>query len=120
VKKRRSGALRSSHGPMLALIALIVERVSNGDTVVLRFPHGRRERTRLIGLDAPESREGPKLTRDAERTGRDRATIQALGQDAAAFTRRLLPEGTSEVESEVEKRDRHGRLLTYLWLDGEV
>lgn len=34
-----------------------IEHVSDGDTVRLRFPSGRRERTRLIGLDPPEASE---------------------------------------------------------------
>jgi len=42
-----------------------VARVSGGDTVVLRFPDGRPERTRLIGIDAPEVHESAKLERDA-------------------------------------------------------
>jgi micrococcal nuclease len=63
--------------------------VSDGDTVRLRFLDGRRERTRLIGLDAPEEHPGEKLERDVVRTGRDRETILALGRQASAFTRRL-------------------------------
>jgi endonuclease YncB( thermonuclease family) len=45
-----------------------VERVSDGDTVRLRFPDGRRERTRLLGLDAPEAHGSETLERDMVRT----------------------------------------------------
>jgi micrococcal nuclease len=68
--------------------------VSDGDTVQLRFPDGCRERIRLIGLDAPEANENEKLERDVTRTGRDRQTIIALGRQASALARRLLPVGT--------------------------
>jgi endonuclease YncB( thermonuclease family) len=32
------------------LASATVERVSDGDTVILRFPDGRRQRTRLLGI----------------------------------------------------------------------
>jgi micrococcal nuclease len=98
------------------LASATVERVADGDTVRLRFPDGRRERTRLLGLDASETCEGEKLDRDVARTGRDRAVLLALGRRASAFARELLPQGaTVEVEQEPRARDRHGRLLAYLW-----
>jgi micrococcal nuclease len=98
------------------LASATVERVSDGDTVRLRFSDGRRERTRLLGLDAPEAHENEKLGRDVTRTGRDRQTIPALGRQASAFTRRLLPQGTTVVvEHDFQERDRRGRLLAYLW-----
>jgi micrococcal nuclease len=103
---------RGPHG----LPTATVEHVSDGDTVRLRFSSGRRERTRLIGLDAPEANENEKLARDVTRTGRDRATILALGRQASAFARRLLPVGTVvEVEEDLTPRDRRGRLLAYVW-----
>jgi micrococcal nuclease len=50
------------------------------------------------------------------RTGRDRQTILALGRQASAFARRLLPVGAAvEVEQNLRIRDRRGRLLAYLW-----
>ena len=88
----------------------------------LRFPDGHEERTRLIGIDTPETHPSPKLERDVQRSGQDRATIQALGREATAFTEKLLPRGTRvEVEPDVRSRDRNGRLLAYLWLaDGRM
>jgi endonuclease YncB( thermonuclease family) len=75
-----------------------VDRVSDGDTVWLRFPDGQRKRTRLVGIDAPEAHHN-------------------FGRQATDFTERLLPPDTPVgVEQDVEKRDRYGRLLAYLWL----
>lgn len=92
-----------------------IARVADGDTVLLRFPDGHQERARLIGIDTPEVNEGAGLERDVQRSGRDKATIQA-GRRASAFTKRLLPRGTRvEIEHDVQDRDRHGRLLAYLW-----
>jgi micrococcal nuclease len=51
----------------------------------------------------------------------DRATILALGREAAAFAKQLLEGRRVDVEQDVEKRDRYGRLLAYLWLaDGSM
>ena len=98
------------------LASATVERVSDGDTVRLRFADGRREGTRLLGLDAPEAYPGEKLERDVARTGQDRAVLLELGRHASAFARQLLPRGvTVEVEQDVRARDRQGRLLAYLW-----
>jgi micrococcal nuclease len=98
-----------------------VKHVSDGDTVILRFPDGRRERTRLIGLDGPEDDAGEKLERDVVRTGRDRETLLTLGRRASVFTRRLLPQETIvNVEPGRQPRDRHGRLLAYLWRENEL
>ena len=60
--------------------------------------------------------------RNVARTGRDRETILALGRQASAFARRLLPVGAAvEVEQDLQARDRRGRLLAYLWtLEGAI
>jgi endonuclease YncB( thermonuclease family) len=50
------------------LASATVKRISDDDTVRLRFPDGRRERTRLISLDAPEAHANEKLERDVGRT----------------------------------------------------
>lgn len=75
----------------------VVERVSDGDTVVL----GGLGRSRLIGIDTPEVH------------GRD----ECFGQRASAFVERLLPPGTRvRYRLGVEERDRFGRPLVYVWL----
>src|SRR5690606_14480509 len=56
-----------------------VTRVIDGDTYEL----STGERVRLIGIDTPEKHVSTKLDRDAERTGRDRAAIRALGELAS-------------------------------------
>lgn len=90
--------------------------------MVLGLRDGRHERTHLIRIDAPESRDNAKLARDAKRGGQDRAAIQALGRQATAFTEHLLPPDTPVgVEPDAQPRDRYDRLLAYLWLpDGSM
>jgi len=75
----------------------VVERVSDGDTIVL----GGLGRSRLIGIDTPEVH------------GRD----ECFGRRASEFLKRLLPPGTSvRYRLGVEERDRFGRPLVYVWL----
>ena len=79
----------------------IVERVVDGDTVVVSFD-GDVESVRLIGIDTPES-------------VKPNSPVECFGEEAAAFTVSLLPEDTPvRVERDVEARDDYGRLLGYV------
>ncbi len=79
----------------------VVERVVDGDTVVLRID-GRTESVRLIGIDTPE-------------TVKPDAPVECFGPEASAFTEGLLPAGTAvRLERDVEARDDYGRLLGYV------
>lgn len=83
-------------------LAATVVRVVDGDTVDLRFPSGV-ERTRLIGIDTPE-------------TVKPNTPVQCYGPEASAHTKSLLPDGTAvRVERDVEPRDKYGRLLLYVY-----
>jgi micrococcal nuclease len=79
-----------------------VERVVDGDTVVLDFGD-TTETVRLIGIDTPE-------------TVRPDSPVECFGPEATAFTSSLLPVGTSvRVERDLEARDDYGRLLGYVY-----
>jgi micrococcal nuclease len=93
-----------------------VVHVVDGDTVDVALPHGRT-RVRLIGIDAPEMHDSPKLDRDVARSGRSRAAIVALGREATAFTERRLLGRAVGLELDVAHHDKYGRLLAYVWLD---
>lgn len=92
---------------------ILVKRVIDGDT--LRLESG--ERVRLIGIDAPEMHESKKLYRDAQRTQQDVATIKKLGKRAYEFTKNLVEGKRVRLEFDVEKYDRYGRLLAYVYLE---
>jgi micrococcal nuclease len=95
-----------------------VRRVIDGDTIVVRLADRRLERVRLIGIDTPEVHASEKFTREMARTGRDATTLRGLGRRAAAFTAALLPPGGRvRLELDVERHDREGRLLGYVWRD---
>lgn len=87
---------------MSPLQRAVVERVVDGDTVVLRIG-GAREQVRLIGVDTPE-------------TVHPERPVECFGPEASAHTRALLAEGTIvSVRRDAEARDVYGRLLLYVW-----
>ena len=113
-----AAAFNSPPLPARLVRAPVVE-VPDGDTI--RLQRGaRRTLVRLIGVDCPELHESEKLDRDAARSRRSRAAIEAMGARAAAFTRDHLLGKTVDLELGVEQRDRYGRLLAYVWLPGGV
>lgn len=93
----------------------IVEKVIDGDTIVCSG-----KKVRLIGIDTPESTVNPHIKK--QRALGDVETILRLGQEAKKFTERLMPPGTKvKLEYDVEKFDRYGRTLAYVWLpDGRM
>jgi len=83
---------------------------------------GKKERIRLIGVDAPESQRNGKAKRDSERTGEDLNAMIEQGKEARAFAKKYLKQGTIvKLEQDVEKRDKYGRVLAYAYLpDGTM
>ena len=72
----------------------VISRVVDGDTVHCRSGL----KVRLIGIDAPEMRQGE------------------VGRAARAALLRLTPVGsTVQLEADVSPRDRYGRTLAYIW-----
>ena len=86
--------------------------VYDGDTVKL----DNGEHVRLIGIDAPESHDNEKLTRDVGHRHIDRGTQLAMGKKAARYAKEFLKSRQVRLEYDVEQRDRYGRLLAYIYL----
>jgi endonuclease YncB( thermonuclease family) len=78
-----------------------VVRVVDGDTVDVRLTSGKRERVRLIGIDATE--------RGACFSAQASARARAL-----ALSRKVVLRGDATQDT----RDRYGRLLAYVWVSG--
>ena len=80
-----------------------VTAVVDGDTIDVDWA-GRRERVRLLGVDAPE-------TVDPHRP------VGCYGPEASAFTHRRLQGRTVRLSFDRRHRDRYGRLLAYVEID---
>lgn len=78
-----------------------VKRVIDGDTIVL----ANNERVRYIGIDTPEIAHPKK-------------PVEWMGKEAAEFNRRLVEHKWVNLEFDVEIRDKYGRLLAYVYIDG--
>jgi len=90
-----------------------VIKVFGGDTVKL----ANGEKVRLIGIDTPEAYESDKLFRESRRSGMKVAEIMRQGQRASSFTRELLLGKRIRVEYDIEKKDKYGRTLAYIWFE---
>lgn len=96
-------------------------RVIDGDTiVVLCYIDGREqeERVRFIGIDCPEVRRGQRIERQASEFGSSVDELLELGYAATDYVRDRLKDGELRLELDVQSRDRYGRLLAYIWVDG--
>jgi micrococcal nuclease len=60
---------------------------------------------RVLGVDTPETHD-------------HRKPVQCFGPEAAAYTASRLTGKVVRLESDVETRDRYGRRLAYVYLDG--
>ncbi|WP_051353252.1 thermonuclease family protein [Thalassobacillus devorans] len=81
-----------------------VSHVVDGDTIEINYK-GTKEDVRLLLVDTPEVH-GVK---------------QKFGPEASAFAKELLKPGTKvKYETDGPKRDHYGRLLGYLWVNGEL
>jgi len=78
----------------------VVERVVDGDTFVTR----EGSRVRLIGVNTPE------ITGSAE----------FYGEEAAAYTKRMLTGKTVWMFKDVSETDRYGRLLRFVFIPGDA
>jgi micrococcal nuclease len=107
-----SPGLSTSSQPVQAG-AVKIRYAIDGDTIKL----SDGENVRLIGIDTPESRYNDKTMRDSRRSKKDINTILGMGKLASKFTRGLVEGKSVRLEFDVEKRDRYGRLLAYVYLE---
>lgn len=84
-----------------------VIRVVDGDTLIVDRD-GTEERIRLIGIDTPESVH-PDESRNVE-----------YGEIASEFTESKLEDQAVTLEYDVQERDQYGRILAYVYLNGEM
>lgn len=79
-----------------------VKRVVDGDTILL----ANNERVRYIGVDTPESVHPYKA-------------VEYMAKEASSFNKKLVSGKWVRLEFDVERRDKYGRLLAYVY-EGDV
>jgi len=77
--------------------------VVDGDTIIVIID-GKKEKVRLIGVDAPET-DGP-YTKE-----------EPYGREASAFTKKVTEGENVRLEYDWQKRDKYGRILAYVYLE---
>jgi micrococcal nuclease len=102
------GGWRLGQARRAATAEWTVVNVVDGDTIeVARGPHGRDNDTvRLLGIDTPETHHPTK-------------PVECFGPEAASFTEEHLAARSVQLEADIEQRDRYGRRLAYVVVDGE-
>lgn len=81
----------------------VVVRVADGDTLTVRFDSGEEETLRLLDIDTPE-------------TVHPSRPEECFGAQASDYTKALMRQ---RVRVEPMGRDRYGRLLAYVWVEGD-
>ena len=82
-----------------------VTAVFDGDTIQVAWG-SRRETVRLLGVDTPE-------------TVHPDRPVECFGPEASAYTTERLLGRTVSLTFDRERRDRYGRLLAYVAVEGE-
>lgn len=88
------------------LISAEVIRVVDGDTVKIKVD-GKEETVRLLLIDTPETVHPSK-------------PVQPFGPEASSFTKELLTGKEIQLEMDIGERDKYGRLLAYIYVDGQM
>lgn len=101
-----------------------VTRVIDGDTMEVQFPNGEVDTIRLLGVDTPEttlSRVTPDEFEGIPETAAGRDHLFNWGERASAFASDELDGEAIRIatDPEADRRGSYGRLLVYIYLDGE-
>jgi Micrococcal nuclease (thermonuclease) homologs len=105
-------------------VTVTVTRVIDGDTMAIEYPNGTEDTVRLLGVDTPEttlSRVSPDEFTGIPDTTAGHDHLFEWGEQATIFAEDEL-EGTQVqmvFDPDSDRRGYFGRLLVYLYVDGE-
>lgn len=99
-------AARASSTLPPGLTSAMVTRVVDGDTIEVEIG-GREFTLRYIGINTPE-------------TVDPRRPVECFGQESSDFNKQLVLGKSVGLEKDVSETDAFGRLLRYVWLNGEM
>ncbi|HDK37792.1 MAG TPA: thermonuclease family protein [Thiolapillus brandeum] len=85
-------------------------KVEDGDTLEVNMA-GKKERIQLLGMDAPEDTQNPKLKVDMARSGLTADKLLPLGHEATEYLQALVKPGDKLwLSGDLQQRDRYGRI----------
>jgi micrococcal nuclease len=100
-----------------------VVEVVDGDTLKVRFPDGRVENVRLLGVDTPEVHTGvsPEEFDGVPETEAGEAWLRDWGHRASEWMRQRVADAEVRIETdpEADRRGSYGRLLVHVYVDDE-
>ena len=85
-------------------VKVSIVRVIDGDTIMVCCIEGKDAKVRYIGVNTPETNHPSK-------------GVESYGQEAKEANRKLVEGKAVRLEFDVERQDRYGRLLGYVFLE---
>ena len=101
---RSNSATLLRPSPASSVESAEVSRIVDGDTIKVILG-SRSETIRYIGIDTPE-------------TKHPNTPIECFGPEASLFNQKLVSGKRVLLEKDTTNRDRDGRLLRYVWVEG--
>ena len=98
-----TATLEATLSPTSGRVQALVTRVIDGDTIEIEGGL----KVRYIGIDTPETVHPSK-------------PVECYGQEASARNKQLVEGKMVELEKDVSETDRYGRLLRYVYVDGQM
>lgn len=104
-------------------VTVTVTSAADGDTVDVQYPNGTVETVRLLGVDTPEVHveNTPSEFEGVPNTQEGKDCLRSAGENASQYTKDSLvgKEVTLKFDSESDRRGDYGRLLGYIYVNGE-
>ncbi len=104
-------------------VTVTVTSAADGDTVDVEYENGTTETVRLLGVDTPEVHveNSPSEFEGVPDTQAGEDCLRDAGEDASQYTKDALvgETVTLKFDSESDRRGDYGRLLGYIYTDGE-
>ncbi len=93
-----------------AIITYSVESVEDGDTIVIKYK-GKTQRVQLIGIDAPEDTQNPKLNLDSRNKKIEKNDLLKMGKASTEYLQTLIKAGEKvSLEGNLSQKDKYNRL----------
>lgn len=87
-----------------------VESIEDGDTIAIKYK-GKTQRVQLIGIDAPENTQNPKLNFDSKTKEISKTDLLELGELALQHLKTVVKQGDKVVlQGKFKQKDKYNRL----------